>query len=286
METSPLDFAGPFQDKMFLVVVDAFSKWPEVIVMSSTTASHAVDVILTIFARNGIPERIVTDNGPQFTSSVFMQFMRNNSTFLDSTIPPSNQWTCWAFCPDTQIRPEIYAGGREYPRESRKVPYCISHLPPHKDWGNSIKTLPGTRNSHPPVTYQDKCSRQGTDRWTTGLVLRRYGPLSYEVKVGDKIWRRHIEQLKPGACERQNAREENRRPTSNYSVAPEPMVADRPHQPEAEVTPPSELHTTPENVHAPNTAVPDLGNGNAQVAKTPRPQRKRRPPERLIVGLD
>ncbi|XP_064477677.1 uncharacterized protein K02A2.6-like [Ornithodoros turicata] len=127
---------------------------------------------------------------------------------------------------------------------------------------------------------------RGTDKWTTGLVLRRHGPLSYEVKVGDKIWRRHIHQLKPGTCERQDAREENCRPPSNDSVAPEPMVADRPHQPEAEVTPPSGLHTTPENVHAPNTAVPDLGNGNAQVAKTPRPQRKRRPPERLIVGLD
>ena len=35
-----IDFAGPFQGKMFLIIVDAHSKWPEVIIMSSTTADH------------------------------------------------------------------------------------------------------------------------------------------------------------------------------------------------------------------------------------------------------
>ena len=34
-----IDFAGPFQGAMFLVVVDAFSKWPEVFVMQSTTVN-------------------------------------------------------------------------------------------------------------------------------------------------------------------------------------------------------------------------------------------------------
>ena len=32
-----IDFAGPFQGSMFLVVVDAYSKWPFVSVMQSTT---------------------------------------------------------------------------------------------------------------------------------------------------------------------------------------------------------------------------------------------------------
>ena len=32
-----IDFAGPFEGRMFFVVVDAHSKWPEVIVMDSTT---------------------------------------------------------------------------------------------------------------------------------------------------------------------------------------------------------------------------------------------------------
>ena len=32
-----IDFAGPFQNRMYLIVVDAHSKWPEVIEMTTTT---------------------------------------------------------------------------------------------------------------------------------------------------------------------------------------------------------------------------------------------------------
>lgn len=66
-----IDFAGPFLDYMYLVVVDAHSKWPEVIPMRSTTAEKTVEVLRTIFARNGVPAQIVSDNGPQFTSEHF-----------------------------------------------------------------------------------------------------------------------------------------------------------------------------------------------------------------------
>ena len=45
-----LDFAGPFQGAMFLVCVDAFSKWPEVKVMSTTTVSKTLNVLREWFA--------------------------------------------------------------------------------------------------------------------------------------------------------------------------------------------------------------------------------------------
>ena len=63
---------------MFIIVVDAMSKWPEVIQMSKTTFTHTIEVLRTIFARNGIPSRVVTDNGSQFTSSEFQQCMGLN----------------------------------------------------------------------------------------------------------------------------------------------------------------------------------------------------------------
>ena len=63
-----VDFAGPFLG-MFLVIVDAHSKWPEVIIMhSKTTTSKTVEALRTVFARNGLPEQLVSDNGPQFTA--------------------------------------------------------------------------------------------------------------------------------------------------------------------------------------------------------------------------
>ena len=43
-EDTHVDFGWPYQSKMFLIVVDAHSKWPEVIQMSSTPAEQTVVV--------------------------------------------------------------------------------------------------------------------------------------------------------------------------------------------------------------------------------------------------
>ena len=64
-----LDFARPYQGYMWFVLVDACSKWPEVISMTSTTAEKTIDVLRQLFARFGLPNNIVTDNGPQFSAT-------------------------------------------------------------------------------------------------------------------------------------------------------------------------------------------------------------------------
>ena len=40
-----IDFAGPFLNRFFLVLVDAFSKWPEVIEMSSSTTAKTIEAL-------------------------------------------------------------------------------------------------------------------------------------------------------------------------------------------------------------------------------------------------
>ena len=73
-----IDYAGPFVGHMFLVVVDAHSKWPEVIPTKATTSTKTIHILRTIFARYGIPEQLVSDNGPQFKSDEFEVFMKQN----------------------------------------------------------------------------------------------------------------------------------------------------------------------------------------------------------------
>ena len=73
-----IDFAGPFMNSMWLVVVDAHSKWPEVVPMKTTTAETTLNVLRTIFARFGLPSQIVSDNGPQFIAEEFKSFCRHN----------------------------------------------------------------------------------------------------------------------------------------------------------------------------------------------------------------
>ncbi|KIH51998.1 integrase core domain protein, partial [Ancylostoma duodenale] len=72
------DFAGPLEGRMFLVIVDACSKWPEIIEMSTTTSTATIQELRHIFARFGYPKTVVTDNGTQFTSREFSDFCCQN----------------------------------------------------------------------------------------------------------------------------------------------------------------------------------------------------------------
>ena len=73
-----LDFAGPFENHMFLVLIDAYSKWIETFVTSSSTSSTVIHHLRATFARFGLPETIVTDNGTCFVSGEFEAFLKSN----------------------------------------------------------------------------------------------------------------------------------------------------------------------------------------------------------------
>ena len=69
---------GWFRLQDRVVVVAAHSKWQEVIPVSSTTSSSTIEVLRDLFARFGIPEQIISDNGAQFVSEEFHVFVRSN----------------------------------------------------------------------------------------------------------------------------------------------------------------------------------------------------------------
>ena len=73
-----VDFAGPVEGKMFLLVVDAHSKWPEIIEMNSTTSTQTITEIRRLFAAHGLPTQLVSDNCPQVTSEEFATFCKKN----------------------------------------------------------------------------------------------------------------------------------------------------------------------------------------------------------------
>ena len=69
-----MDYAGLFENKYFLVVVDSCSKWPEIFILQTITTSETINKLNEIFARYGLPHTIITDNGTQFTAHVFQNF--------------------------------------------------------------------------------------------------------------------------------------------------------------------------------------------------------------------
>ena len=54
-----LDFMGPFEDRMFLILINAHSKWIEAFCTQKATSIVVIDALRTVFARFGIPETIV-----------------------------------------------------------------------------------------------------------------------------------------------------------------------------------------------------------------------------------
>ena len=82
-----VDYAGPFLGKMFLVVVDAHSKWMEIEVVNTATTEATVEQLRAMFARFGLPKVMVTDNGTCFTSSEFAEFTRRNHIRHFKTAP-------------------------------------------------------------------------------------------------------------------------------------------------------------------------------------------------------
>ncbi|MEE4248578.1 MAG: DDE-type integrase/transposase/recombinase, partial [Kangiellaceae bacterium] len=62
-----IDYGGSFMGRMFLVVIDAHSKWLEACVVNTATSATTISCLRRIFATHGLPEHIVSDNGTQFT---------------------------------------------------------------------------------------------------------------------------------------------------------------------------------------------------------------------------
>ena len=74
-----------------LVVVDYFSRWPEVIQLPKTDARHVTKALTAIFQTHGLPWRIRSDNGPPFASKEFDDFLENAAIEHLKGIP---YWPC------------------------------------------------------------------------------------------------------------------------------------------------------------------------------------------------
>ncbi|KAG8240269.1 hypothetical protein J437_LFUL015339 [Ladona fulva] len=71
-----IDFAGPLHGFHWLVIVDARTKWPEVFPLKNATSQATINAISSVIACFGVSEQLVSDNGPQFTTTEFKRFCK------------------------------------------------------------------------------------------------------------------------------------------------------------------------------------------------------------------
>lgn len=226
------DYLGPWRDRMFLVIVDAYSKWPEVFQMSRTTTSATVDKFNECISRFGSMLTLVTDNGPQFASAEFQEFCSLNC-ITHLTSPP--------YHPQSNGQAESFVGHLK--RTLSKEDFSMSYLQlflrnhratrgPHTPTGESPAELmlgrqirlplasvlpPVSKTLLPNSKMEQQFNRQyhTTDRsfeegdavtirpspkskWIVGTVVERQGAVRYVVKTGPKrVHIVHVNQMRP-----------------------------------------------------------------------------------------
>lgn len=228
-----MDFVVPFLGKMLLIATDAHSKWPEAIIMTTTTAAKTVNVLHDIFAKNGLPRQLVSDNGPQFCADEFTRFMKENRI---KTAPyhPANNGATERFVQTIKqsLRLSHKCG---LPLEQSLAIFLLRYrTTPHATTGEAPCSLCcnrmlctrldlitadlgaharekqaqqkgyHNRGSHPrqltagQVVWAQNL-RKGP-HWRKAVVSDGLGPVTYLVQLdGGQLWGRHIDHLRVGS---------------------------------------------------------------------------------------
>jgi len=75
----------------FLVIIDAYSKYVIVKLLKKTNCESLISVLQEVFAFFGLPEEIVSDNGPPFSSWLFNSYGNQSNIKITKTPPFHSQ---------------------------------------------------------------------------------------------------------------------------------------------------------------------------------------------------
>ena len=227
-----IDFAGPFLGSSYLIVVDAYSKWPEVVPMHTTTSQNTVKSLMTLFSTHGLPERIVTDNGPQFCSEEFENFLKVNGIrhTLSAPYHPATNGEAERFVQTFKNAMKSYNATSanvgnyvsKFLLSYRTTPHTTTGVCPSLLlMGRRIRSkldlmLPDSKSTNEDEMYRklgelkkirsfevsDKVMvrtyGKNHQKWIPGIISKKLGTLNYEVQVNGNVLRKHIDQLQPG----------------------------------------------------------------------------------------
>nr|VZI29970.1 unnamed protein product [Spirometra erinaceieuropaei] len=223
-----IDFAGPLNGVSYLILVDAYSKWPEVALLNPATSSATIAFLRLIFSQHGLPEFLVSDNGSQFISSTFEDFCRQHNiqhvhsppyhppsngraerfvdTFKRALLKARGEWTTdeivQAFLFSYRKTPNPASPGGVSPAEAlmgRKLRTTFHALVP--TGAQPAQTSPVSRSKlsiRTPVFVRDY--RGGFPDWIEATVVSHRGSMLFDVDVGDDIWVHHQNQIRRRHC--------------------------------------------------------------------------------------
>ena len=254
-----LDFAGPcLGGTYFLVIVDAHSKWQDIHIMNSITASATIDALRVTFANHGLPIMLVSDNGSAFTSAEFQKFVEMNGIIHTTSAPYSPSSNGLAENAVKSLKSALYKMTgpvktrlARYLLKQRTTPHSTAGVPPaellmgrplrtHLDLvkadvsGRVISQQQTQKSNYDKGThyrsfspgepvYARNFSQRGP-QWFPGHILERDSSVTYLVKLADgRVIRRHINALFRAVAE-QPVGGESSVPLQRHEPVPAPPV--------------------------------------------------------------
>lgn len=225
-----IDFAGPVNNCYYFIIIDAYSKYPEIFKMSNITTDETISKLRETFSRWGIPNEIISDNGPQLTSQEFKKFITSNGikhitsapyhpatngaaenavkTFKKSLKAALND-TMNRNVPTEVIicrylmnyRNSVHCATNEMPSVlmiGRKVKTLFDLLKPSKENTKVINHKGRVENFMKGQNVMIKDYRdKNNPRWIKAKIHEILGNKNYLCKtIEDKICRRHLDQIK------------------------------------------------------------------------------------------
>lgn len=201
-----IDFAGPLRNGKFcLVIVDAYSKWAEVHLMSSTTTEETILRLRRTFAQEGVPPVLVSDNGPQFASKEMSNWLRaiGCKHILTPPYHPRSNGLAERFVRDlknhlraAQDESNMQANIDRFLLQYRNSKHSATGKAPAELMRGHLLRGPIFQLAKDPVwakVYGDHRSK-----WVPGVVIGAEGKTIVNIEGDDgRLMRRHVEQTKP-----------------------------------------------------------------------------------------
>ena len=241
-----IDFAGPFLNTMFLIIIDAHTKWAEVFPVTAAKTSSTIHCLTETFSRFGIPNILVSDNGSQFTSNEFKAFVKRMGIRHITSAPfhPATNGLAERFVKSFKLAMKAAKNDtgtliqkisrflfayRNAPQSTtlespaflmfgRRLQSRLDLLQPNiksqiqQAQARQIKSHSQARLREfeigDSVLVRDYRQNQ-EEKWQYGTIKTKIGPLMYEVEIQPGVtWRRHIDQMISSLQQNKNTRVE------------------------------------------------------------------------------
>lgn len=210
-----VDYTGPFLGEMFLLIVDAHSKWMDIYPVKSPTSQATIERLRQSFSVFGLPKMLVSDNGTCFTSAEFATFMKQNGidhVRLAPFHPSSNSLAEKA----VQTFKEGIKKIKGDTLQTRLSRFLFSyHITLNATTGLSPAELMMSRRlrsafdllmpdvktkvRQKQLKQKENHDTKWIPKWIPAVIVSSSGPVSYTVTIGNgQTPKRHVDQIRAG----------------------------------------------------------------------------------------